>query len=287
MNNIKIMLIIFISIGLSLQAVSQESGKYLKLELKEKLISQNSGQSINFSQKNFSADKKKEKSPYLGAAFSSIIPGSGEFYAQSYIKAGIFFAIEAGLWFAYASYDKKGDDQEAYYQNFANNNWDVYKYAGWLKDESFPGSEGIDLSSDKEILRRQINACEAQNFSHQLPPYGEQQYYELIGKYQNFVPGWADADLNVVNRNNYGTYKTNMFVNYSYDRQKANDYYNKRSAAASLVIVNHLLSAADAAWSVSMFNKDIKIKTSLHIEDVYSYDGNKFHLPFADLQIIF
>ena len=104
--------------------------------------------------------------------FSGIIPGTGEFYAKSYIKGAIFLAIEAGLWIAYANYENKGDEQTQNYQNYANQNWDVYKYAGWLKDQNFSGSDGIDLSANKETLRRQINVCEAQNFSHQLPPYG-------------------------------------------------------------------------------------------------------------------
>lgn len=267
---------------------SQETNHYKKLELKDKLLNQESRSNTVSDLKIENPSKKKgEKSPYLGALFSGIIPGTGEFYAESFLKAGIFFAVEAGLWTAFVVYENKGDDQTEYYQNYANENWDVYKYAGWLKDESFTGSEGIDLSANKEVLRRQVNYCESLNFSHQLPPYGDQQYYELIGKYQNFVPGWADADLNVVNRNNYGSYKTTMFNDYSYERQEANDYYNKKSTASTLIILNHVLSAADAAWSVSMFNKDLKIETGVHFEDAYSYDGERFSLPVANMKITF
>lgn len=288
MKIIKLVLSFFLIFVISQNVSSQETNQFRKLELKEKLLNQeiNENPISNVNLGN-SSKKKGEKSPYLGAIFSGLIPGTGEFYAESYIKAGIFLAIEAGLWAAFVTYENKGDDQTEYYQNFANENWDVYKYAGWLKDESFTGSEGIDLSANKEVLRRQINYCESLNFSHQLPPYGDQQYYELIGKYQNFVPGWADADLNVVNRNNYGSYKTTMFTNYSYDRQQANDYYNKKSTASTLIVLNHILSAADAAWSVSMFNKDLKIQTGMHFEDAYSYEGEKFVLPVASMKVTF
>ncbi|MBV6479251.1 MAG: hypothetical protein HGGPFJEG_02022 [Ignavibacteria bacterium] len=288
MQKIKFIISFILVLVFNLNVISQESNQYKKLEIKEKLINQDSKvNSVGNLNLESPSKKKGEKSPYLGALFSGIIPGTGEFYAESFIKAGIFFAIEAGLWTAYFVYDNKGDDQTDYYQNFANENWDVYKYAGWLKDENFQGSEGIDLSANKDVLRHQVNYCESLNFSHQLPPYGDQQYYELIGKYQNFVPGWADADLSVVNRNNYGSYKTNMFTSYSYDRQQANDYYNKRSTASTLIIVNHLLSAADAAWSVSMFNKELKVETGVHLENAYSYDGEKFTIPVANMKVTF
>ena len=51
-----------------------------------------------------------------------------------------------------------------------------------------------------------------------------------------------------------------MFTDYSYDRQEANSYYDKATTSLTLVVLNHILSAADAAWSVSMFNKDLKSK---------------------------
>jgi len=285
---LKVCILTVFVIAVNSNLYSQDLPHYRKTELKYKVINAMPVKTaeINSSVKN-TGKKTGEKSPYLGALFSGIIPGTGEFYAKSYIKAAIFFAIEAGLWTAYAVYDNKGDDQTEFYQNYANTNWDVYKYAGWLKAQSFSGSEGIDLSANKEVLRRQVNVCESQNFSHTLPPYGDQQYYELIGKYQNFVPGWADADLNVVNRNNYSTYKTTMFTDYSYERQTANDYYNKRSTASTLVILNHILSAADAAWSVSMFNKDLKIETGMHFEEAYSYDRKKFTIPVAEMKVTF
>lgn len=286
MMNPKIILVLTILLAASGRSFAQDLKSFSKLDLTNKISPQTFSIDSNSPNK---GDQKKpgEKSPYLAAAMSGLIPGAGELYAKSYLKAGIFFAVEATLWILYASYQKKGDDQTESFQNFADHNWDVYKYGRWLKEQSFPGADGIDLSADKETLRRQINVCEAQNFSHQLPPYGEQQYYELIGKYQNFVSGWADADLAVVNRNNYGSYKTTMYTNYSYDRQAANDYYDKGSTTLIGVVVNHLLSAADAAWSVSMFNKNIKVKTGFHLEDHYSYYGEKKLIPVGDFRFEF
>lgn len=291
MTKSKLVIIIVLSFFISKFSISQDFQNYKKSELSNKILNQNSLPNTN---ENLSSQLKTEsqktdesKSPVLGALFSGIIPGTGEFYAKSFVKAAIFFGIEAGLWTAYSIYESNGNQQTEDYQSYANQNWDVYKYATWLKEQNFSGSDGIDLSTDKYQLRKQVNIVEAQNFSHQLPPYGAQQYYELIGKYQNFVAGWADADLNVMNRNNYITYKTNMFVDYSYDRQEANDYYNKSSTTLSLIILNHVLSSADAAWSVSMFNKDLKVKTGIHFENQYSYDLQKKLVPVANINVTF
>ena len=235
----------------------------------------------------------KKKSPYLGALFSGILPGSGQFYAESYIKAAVFVAIEAGLWTAYAVYDNKGDKQTEDYENYADANWNINKYARWLIDQQFTGYTAITNPNNPnhEELRLQINEVERQNFSHQLPPQGEQQYYELIGKYQNFVVGWKDADStiskNSASPNYYGTYKTQMYVDYAGDRQQANDYYNMASTSTTLVIVNHLLSAADAAWSVSMFNKDIRVKSSIRLQPKTGYNYQRLIVPMANIKITF
>ncbi|HQY20353.1 MAG TPA: hypothetical protein PLX80_05850 [Ignavibacteria bacterium] len=274
---------------------------FLKSELTDKLLNQDSKNYSDLKNfKNFernlnleSATKSDEKSPYLGALFSGVIPGSGEFYAKSYIKAAIFFAIEIGLWTAYGVYEGNGNEQTDYYKGVADKNWSVNKYAQWLVDQQFTGFGSITdpQSQDLNTLRRQINIVEAQNFSHQLPPYGDQQYYELIGKYQNFVVGWADADPNIsknsASPNYYGTYKTEMFNTYAVDRQTANDYYNKANTSLALVLLNHLVSAADAAWSVTMFNKDLKVNTNMKFKNMYGYYGESKLVPFANLNVTF
>ncbi|MEO6693671.1 MAG: hypothetical protein ABIY50_12410 [Ignavibacteria bacterium] len=287
MKTIKIILVLFITTVLLNDTNSQTNTNFRKLELSNKILNQEFNPSLTNKLNLNNLTKAGEKSPYLGALFSGIIPGAGEVYGKNYLKAGIFFVIEAGLWTAYSIFQNKGDDQTKVYQNYADQNWDVYKYARWLKEQNFAGAENINLLADKDLLRRQLNVVEAQNFSHQLPPYGEQQYYELIGKYQNFVTGWADADLNIVNRANYGNYKTTMFKDYSFERQEANKFYDKGTTTLTVVLLNHILSAADAAWTVSMFNKSLKVKTGIHMENKYSHFGDRKLVPVANMNITF
>src|ERR1041384_1879709 len=51
----------------------------------------------------------EEKSPWVAGALSLGLPGAGEFYAKSYIKAAAFIAVEATSCMVAHTYNKKGD----------------------------------------------------------------------------------------------------------------------------------------------------------------------------------
>jgi hypothetical protein len=68
-------------------------------------------------------------------------------------------------------------------------------------------------------------------------------------------------------------------------RGKANDFYNIASTTASLLVVNHILSALDAAWSASQFNNRLKLEAHL-IPTPRAYGFVEF-VPTARLQIRF
>ena len=233
-------------------------------------------------------DSSKLKSPILGAVLSAVIPGAGQGYAKNYIKSGIFLAVEAGLWITYAVFQGKGNDQTTSYQNYANSNWDMRKYGKWLKDQSFTGSAGINLSADDNTLRGQINTCEGLNFSHQLPPPGDQQYYEVIGKYQNYTVGWSTADPNLINKNNWGTYHLPQVSDYMDSRQTANDYYNKGTTTLMVVLLNHVVSAIDGVLSVHSYNNKYVLKGNVSFAPIYSYRlGRAVVTPFANVSFTF
>jgi hypothetical protein len=247
------------------------------LELKNKLIFDENRFSLKDSTVNSIPQENREsqnlKSPFLGGVMSGLIPGAGQFYAKSYIKSAAFLAVEVGLWVAYSVFQKKGNDQTDYFQNYANQNWDMRKYAAWLKVQGYQKSGDIDLSKPDDILRAQINACEEINFSHTLPHPGEQQYYEVIGKYQNFLAGWSTADPNVITKNNYLNYKLPQVDQYMTDRQQANTYYDRGSLMLTVVIINHLISAADGVWSVIRYNsKFTSVKSDINVQGHYSYN---------------
>ncbi len=221
----------------------------------------------------FTPAATKEKSPIVAGLLSLVVPGAGEIYTGEYLKAAIFIVLEAGLITTGLIYDKKGDDKTNEFQNYANQYWDVVKYAEWIVnntqqeitiDNTTPG-----LLPWERVNWEQLNAAEKNagsilggGFSHSLPEHGDQQYYEMIGKYRQFSPGWNDYATEVHGSN--WDLTTEHMVFYSVERGQANNYYNSASAAVIGIYINHFLSALDGAWSAVQFNKDLAVKMRVH-----------------------
>lgn len=227
--------------------------------------------------------KKKKKSVGLGVLLSALIPGAGEFYGGNYLKAGIFFGVEILAWATFAYFESKGNKKEEEYQAYADQYWDVRTYARWLKNEGFSESGGINPDEpNRDVLREQIMVCERANFSHTMPEYNSQQYYELIGKYQNFQAGWTNLEhvpTKAAGPYNYQTYRDPVFTSYAADRQKANDFFDYAKIGPITAIVNHILSAADAAWVISTYNSKIKVETGFRMQNrvsPYTYQIKQF-----------
>jgi len=293
MRKIILLVIIIISSIFSVSVFAQNDN-FKRIDLRENILNRKSGIELvnNFEsleKKDVSSVETNEKSPFLGALMSAVIPGSWEFYAKSYIKSAVFISAEVGLWALYAVFQKKGNNKTDEYQNYANQNWNINRYALWLKTQGFPGSTEINPNEPNfEILRQQVNLCEEQNFSHTLPAFGEQQYYEVIGKYQSFIGGWSSTEGVDINRNNYEHYVLPQIQDYMVNRQKANDYFSTASYSLDVIVINHLLSAADAAWAVTVFNKDLKVSTSFNLKNLYNVTHNQYKVtPFVNLRVSF
>jgi len=256
-------------------------------EIKSEYINLN--YNSNFEISNISFDSSKMKSPIIGGGLSALIPGAGQFYAKKYVKTGIFLAVEAGLWIMYSVFQGKGNDQTTFFQNYADANWDVYRYAAWLKQENFTGSGNINLNADKNTIRSQINQCEqASGFSHQLPNYGDQQYYEVIGKYQTYICGWVESVGKGITKNNYQTTHLTQVSYYMDERQRANTYYDRGTTTLMVVILNHIVSAVDGFISVNSYNNKLSASANVSFAPIYSYKENRSILtPFANIKINF
>lgn len=217
--------------------------------------------------------QSNKKSPFLAGVLSFVLPGAGEFYAESYLKAGIFLAIEAAVITTAVIYDKKGDKQTESFERFANENWSVVKYANWtiknLQDPNsviyrpnFNPADYAIFNSNGSVNWSELNRLERSigfGYSHSLAPYGDQQYYEMIGKYPQFSHGWNDAnyddtDYHILSHN---------YLYYSGERGKANDLYNVATKAVIGIYINHFLSIIDAVWTTVNYNKDLSVKFRL------------------------
>ena len=247
----------------------------------------------------------------LAFGLSAALPGAGQLYNRQWIKASVAAAIEVGILWAWSSWRLQGHRGRTAYQATAHQHWSPVRYALWLNDyaaylNSIPGGMVVrpepitveealfrlDLSDpgrwnaeEQLAIRRLIQAIRTlealvyhaetgARFSHHLPFFGEQQYYELVGKYFQFAPGWSDYQfLEIDGRPTWvdanGQFirsidpeetgpdgsKPNVsrrFFAYAEKHAEANDYLRRASRVAVVFVANHLLAAIDAAVSAKL-----------------------------------
>jgi hypothetical protein len=113
------------------------------------------------------------------------------------------------------------------------------------------------------------------DFTHNLPAFGSQQYYELISKYDQFTPGWRDATTHYLadspEAQRHAFMRANM--NYQYDVAL---YFLWGS------IFDRILSAIDAALLARDHNSAIRLEGEL-VQRRMS-DGFVAYIPTAKLQ---
>jgi len=165
------------------------------------------------------------KKPVLAAALSTAVPGAGEFYAGSWIKGAAFLAIEIAAWVGYKHYTDKGNRLRTEFRAYADDYW----------------------SEERWEERKDSNDPE----THMLPETKTQQYYEMIGKYNQFMKGWKDWEPG-------GPNLTPRRDAYESMRHEHNDQLINASRCTMAALTNHLLSAMDAAWTVHKRNRSIR-----------------------------
>jgi hypothetical protein len=219
------------------------------------------------------SDKVEEKSAMRAALYSAVIPGAGQYYAGSVWKTILFAGIEIAGWTVFIVSTSKGDKQESQMENYADSHWSEQKY--WSKlyyEAKLPGSGINDLpeyevNSENIIINYGTDVANSLRFletalghTHRLPETKTQQYYEMIVKYlTQFGNGWDDADFYYTYYGNTDDMSPQMFT-YRDMRNDMNAYFDRASAATNIILINHVLSALDAAWTASRYNREITMK---------------------------
>ena len=185
------------------------------------------------------------KSPGRAFLLSALVPGVGEFYSGSKGRAAVFFGIEALAWGLYLNWDSKGNDIEDEFRVTADREWDVQAYLNW-RTSTISRNSSIThaLPCSTEVAEGRFNQCDGRE---------TQQYYELLGKYDQFVAGWDD----VVDRNgspvqptsidSAENYHSDLRLAYEQRRDDSNKNLKRASTMAGLILANHVISAIDAA----------------------------------------
>ncbi len=199
------------------------------------------------------AQVASDKSPRRAFLYSALVPGAGEFWAGSWKRAALFFTLEAiGLW-KYRSWNGDGNDLEDDFRARADDEWNPWDYLGWR------GSRNARFSSITHALPCSVYVASAPSSTPvpdaiaDCPGRDKQQYYELIGKYDQFISGWddvVDADGNRVTASQVDSaenHHSDLRLTYEVDRDNSNKLLKRATNALGLILVNHVISAIDAA----------------------------------------
>lgn len=250
----------------------------------------------------------------LAFGLSAILPGGGQAYNGQWMKAAAAVTAEVVLLSTYFSRRDQGRRAEKDFISFANADWDPVQYGDWLNDYTvFLNAEfgsGIDVPTIETAVGvdfqnpqtwsaenwkavgkmfAQINATERSvfhpetgaNFSHQLPKFASQQYYELVGKYFQFAPGWSDSPAWLDAEGNFTAAidpemtatdgsKPNVsdnFFNYADDHAASQNLFRSASKYSLLIVINHIASAIDAVVSAKLHNERIMPRLNIEFSD--------------------
>ncbi len=252
-----------------------------------------------FSRKNESeSNRMKPKSTRKAFFLSLLLPGLGETYVGSK-RNFIFFGVEILSWWMYISNTNEGKDLENKFEHFADKYWHYYDttdsegnpldydYWEWLKrkyemnefsyGQNIMNPEDYYEPTDYAEINEHIKNNPKEESIHNLPSTKTQQYYEMIGKYDQFVYGWEDIDDHDLNpsladENGDPTYKYDedtskikspLRTEYMGIRGDSNDKLSAGQRGIQLMIINRIVSAIDAARLAYHHNKSLDSDLSI------------------------
>ena len=238
------------------------------------------------------SEELEEKSPMRAALYSAVIPGTGQYYAGSVWKAILFAGIEIAGWTVFIVNTNNGNDQERQMENFANTNWSEQRY--WSRMYYEARERGIsdlpqyEVDDNDIIINYDQNVANSLRYletalghTHRLPETKTQQYYEMIVKYlTQFGNGWADADFYYTYYGNTNDMTRQMF-SYRDMRNQMNEYHDTATTATNIILINHVLSALDAAWTASSYNREISMKIRAYNKRYFDENVQMVGINFA------
>jgi hypothetical protein len=232
--------------------------------------------------------KGTHKSLKRALFMSLLVPGSGQMYVGSkqsrYIRGSFYLAEEialiSGLYY-HSVY--KYNKQVSKYQNFAKEHFSVIKYEEKMNeifrrdyDTLFQTAYGAERENYcKAIYGRSENNCitfsngltfATQKFDGTISD--QSAYYRSIAS-ENLIMGWDDATYSegknpedimaLLYDNQYLSPlgQSDNYSEYTSIRKKANSYADRQAFFVGALILNHIVSAIDAALSAKAHNNSL------------------------------
>lgn len=193
---------------------------------------------------------------------SLLIPGWGQLSEGHTLRAGVFVAAEVGTILSYRAMHQEGMDREAEYKDYAAEYWDFTK---WFSNVDFVNGEKV--SSCGYIATHNMPYFEVDGIP---TPYRDHHYYENIGKYPEFICGWEDWQSAADEIDDNGQKYTPLMREYIDIRTASNVAYRHSRVALTLLMVNHLVSAFEAAAGTSLttFSNEA-LEARFYVEPVF------------------
>ena len=236
--------------------------------------------------------KGRYKSPRKALFFSLVVPGSGQLYVGgskfNYVRGAAYLALEAGLWGSWYYYSVyKYDRQVSRYRKFAKNHFKASQYEEKMHDlrnslddsdeeakfverylasrESYCKSIYGNASTNRCYIEGEEMTSDINHVNHvngKFSLYNSGSYYSNIAS-SAYVLGWDEvADETPVSALNLSKNAETVALGTSANlkiyrgmRNKANDYADLQAWFFGGLILNHLVSAVDAAWAAHAHNK--------------------------------
>lgn len=251
------------------------------------------------------------KKPFPSMVYSAVLPGSSQAVHGKWLRAGIYAAIEVISITRNIHHNNKAKRLERQYYDFVDQNWSVVNYANWLigyneyygnnanlldvwrsgasQSPTYTNSTDwsqVDLEKLRQLERNSIYLTTLPGgsiqrdlaFSHVVPDYGSQQYYELASKYYQFAPGWRDFDVMSTAEDigriqwNYDTISSlsAMWLDGSLQADRFNTQYRTASNWISLLIANHIISAFDGYFTAKIAGNKLQLQAPMARNELFA-----------------
>ena len=211
---------------------------------------------------------RKGKSSKRAFLLSALVPGLGEWYAGSSKRGLAFLGAEAALVGMWVAWKGKGNDIVEEFRAVADEYWDPEEYIAWREStisnnssitHALPCSSEVHGYIDEARREGKLQPGEKLSALDRSAVFGGcassqvQQYYELLGKYDQFVAGWEDlrrgtgdavAPTKVDSVENF---HSELRLRYEDQRDESNRFLKRASTVSGVILINHVISAIDAA----------------------------------------
>ncbi len=178
----------------------------------------------------------------LPMVLSALVPGAGEI-ASGHLWHGLpLVAIDVATWLGYAHAQSEGNEWLDRYEAFADLHWDE---ARWQTNLEFAASDSAGPNGWSSYWDPTApHNCDCS------PPYipreeDEREYYENLGKYNHFFPGWEDWSLQYDPESPAALRRQYVDM-----RIQSNDNYENAHTLLGIAAATRILSVIQSFWLV-------------------------------------